>query len=332
MATLVFPSDLRSLPGAQSYPQIEFCVMEDAKPNALSPKMLSSVYLPLPKGISFSDGADLGSVNLGDIIGGGIADAMIKVAAGSLAGGADIGGSLKSTFDQQFNLNSIGTRVVTTLGKIGAEMLGIDEGAVNLIQKKIMAPNKNTSFNGNNLRTFSFAFTLIARSKNDTIQIQAIQRLFRRYVYAGSSANNPNVVLEYPPIWKIRFVQSDGGDYFRENTFMPKIFSCHLKSFTTVINQDQRAYRTDGSPFDMSFTLEFYETRVLTRQDIDNLENIGSAKEGLQNRGIDLKTGLALTAVPIDTTIPVQPRGVARYDSIQYQYKSTDDMPSSNDI
>ena len=303
---LVFPSDLQKQSGRHAYSQVEFTVLEDAKPNAINKKQFTSIYLPLPKGVNFSDTANYGEVDMGNIIGGGVGDAIGKL----LQGGMDIGDALKNAAGQQLNLSSMATRATTNLLKAGAEkfgkVVGVDEGAVGVLQKKIMAPNKNTAFNGNNMRTFTFTFTLIARSKDDTDTMHNMHRVFRRYTYAGSSADNPNVVLEYPPVWKIRFIQSNGYDVFVESKYMPKIFSCYLKSFDCTFNREQSMFRTDGSPFDMTFSLNFQETRVLTRHDIDNLENISNAMEGIKNRGIDPQTGLALQAVPIDTSIPIQ--------------------------
>jgi hypothetical protein len=301
--SLVFPSDLQSQQGSQAYPQIEFTVREDSKPNAINKNMFTHVYLPLPRGVQFSDGGDYQELELGSILGGGIADAASKLSQGNLKG---VGSDLGNAAEQQLNMSSIGTRVKGALLKKGAEAIGVSPDVVGLLQKKIMAPNKNTTFKGNTMRSFSFSFTLIARSKADADQMQKIQRLFRRYTYAGSSADNPNVVLDYPPVWKIRFL----GDDMAENRFMPKIFSCYLKSFDCTFNKDQNAFRTDGSPFDMSFALSFTETRVLTRQDIDNLENITNQTADV-NRGIDPNTGQATTAVPIDTTLPIQPPGAS---------------------
>jgi hypothetical protein len=263
MATpIVFPSDLRSLSGDQSYPQIEFTVMEDK----VGGNSFTSIYLPMPAGVNFSDGGTYSELFLGDIAGGGGLEAL----SGAMEG--DIGGvvqGLGNTLKQQ--VSSIKPRIKAAAAKSLLASAGVTEEMAMFAQKKIKAPNQNTTFTGNKLRTFSFSFKLIARSEEDTRTIDTMQRTFRRYTYAGSSDDAPNVVLDYPPLWQIKFLLGD-----RENPFLPKIFACYLETF------------------DCSFK----ETRTLTRKDIDLLS------ANISDRGIDPKTGMATSSIPKGIQVP----------------------------
>ena len=59
----------------------------------------------------------------------------------------------------------------------------------------------------------------------------------------------------------------------KELEFMPKIFSCYLTSATTVINSSSNTFRReDLSPYEIDISLQFQETKVLTRDEIVNLE------------------------------------------------------------
>ena len=279
---IVFPSDLLQLTGPLSYPQIEFTVQEDAKAG----NGFTSIYLPMPGNVLFGDGASYGSIDLGDIVAGGGLDAITNLTEGNFGAAKD---AAISAAKQQ--INSLKPRIQAMLT---SKLPGIDKETAMFAQKKIKAPNQNTTFTGNNLREFNFTFKLIANSARDTEAISNIHRTFRRYTYAGSSDDSPNVVLDYPPLWKIQFLQGD-----KENVFMPKIFACYLTSLTCTFNGEANMFRIDGSPFDVSFTVSFKETRVLTRIDIDNLDG------GKSDRGIDPKTGLATSGQPAGTKIPV---------------------------
>jgi hypothetical protein len=278
---IVFPSDLRSLSGNQSYPQIEFTVHEDDRGG----NTFTSIYLPMPGSVQFSDGGTYGTIDLGSIAAGGGLDALSDL----MGGYSDDGSNLMNTATQQFH--SLATRIKATLA---SKLPGVDKETAMFAQKKVKSPNQNTTFQGNKLRSFSFSFKLIARSQADTNAIAAIQQMFRRYAYAGSSADAPNVVLDYPPLWQIKFLLGDA-----ENPYLPKIFACYLETFGCSFNQDQNIFRNDGSPFDASFQLTFQETRVLTRNDIDLLS------AGKSDRGIDPLTGLATSKAPAGIDIPI---------------------------
>jgi hypothetical protein len=279
---IVFPSDLLQLTGPLSYPQIEFTVQEDATQG----NNFTSIYLPMPGSVAFSDGGSYGTIELGDIAGAGGLDAITSLMEGNFGAATTM-----ATSAAKQQINSLKPRVQAMLI---SKLPGIDKETAMFAQKKIKAPNQNTTFTGNNLREFTFSFKLIANSARDTEAISNIHRTFRRYTYAGSSDNAPNVVLDYPPLWKIQFLQGD-----KENRFMPKIFSCYLTTLACTFNGEANIFRIDGSPFDVSFSVTFKETRVLTRNDIDALDPRKS------NLGIDPKTGLAASSQPAGTKIPV---------------------------
>ena len=181
---IVFPSDLRSLSGNQSYPQIEFTVHEDDRGG----NTFTSIYLPMPGSVQFTDGGNYGTIDLGTIAAGGGLDALSDLMGFSSGAGSN----LMNTAKQQFH--SLAARVKATLA---SQLPGVDKETAMFAQKRIKSPNQNTTFQGNKLRSFSFSFKLIARSQADTNAIAAIQQTFRRYTYAGSSADAPNVCLLY---------------------------------------------------------------------------------------------------------------------------------------
>lgn len=272
---ICFPSNLRENDGTKNggYPQISFTVQSSPKEG----RMFKTIYLPLPQGISFGENGEYSSVDLGPLAGSGLQDSLTSLLHGDIAGAASgAGGVLNQIKNLKFmEAAAILSSKIPYVGEAGKEK-------AMFALKKITAPNTNTTFTKNSIRDFMFSFSMIARTKEDTRAINSIHKIFRRYTYAGADSGSPNIILDYPPVWKIQFL-IDGVD----NPYIPKLFSCYLKGLSTTFNPSTHSIRTDGSPHEISIQLSFQESRVLTRRDIDDLEL------GISDRGIDEKTGLA---------------------------------------
>ena len=288
-----FPSDLRtSVANGKVSPQIEFTVQGSEADG----RMYKSIYLPMQGGVTFSDGGNYDNIDLGAIGGLGM-DAMSSLIKGDLSGAYD---AAKSSLGQSGMVSSLFVKLKAYAAqKVGA-MMGSERGGDlgMFAMKKVNAPNTNITFKSNNLREFSFSVKMIAHSQADTEQIHRIHRILRRYTYAGSDATAPNLILDYPPIWRIRFLVDS-----IENKYLPKIFACYLKSLRSNFNESTNAFRYDGSPFEVSLQMDFTETRTLTRRDIDNLEYITDEDSDIY-RGIG-EDGLATSSVPDSLKGPI---------------------------
>lgn len=278
-----FPADLQNTTGSdKQYAQIEFTVQGSPDKG----RMFNSIYLPCPAGIMFQDSGQYSTMDLGAIAGAGGQDALASMMQGNVGDSARAVGDMAGQ-----GLSSIWTKVKTYAASKVAQ---VDKDKAMFAIKKVNAPNTNTTFMGNNLRKFNFTMELIARTKEDTAAARAIHTMLRRYAYAGADAGSPNIILDYPPLWKVSFL-IDG----RENNYLPKIFACYLTSLSTTFNQKNNVFHLDdGSPFDLSLALEFTESRVLNRIDIDALE------AGNSNRGINPKTGLATVSTNAALNVP----------------------------
>jgi hypothetical protein len=61
---------------------------------------------------------------------------------------------------------------------------------------------------------------------------------------------------------------------FRENEFIPRIFSCYLTTFNVNYNQGGAgSFYEDGAPIDVDISMTFQESRALTRKDIEKLQD-----------------------------------------------------------
>ena len=262
-SVLSFPEDLET-DGPQ---QIILFTCYERKGDAITP---FSVSLPIPAGITFGDGANFGGVDLG-ILGG---------IASQLASGESPlrNTTLESSGFIDGIVKQLGSTTSTAqAATIGAAMLPFTDNHFSVNQRAIVNPNTNTTFQGNTIREFTFAFKMIASSQSESDTINKIQKLFRKYTYASSQKSNNRFTLDYPPVWKIQFIDTSG-----EHKYFPKIFSCYLSSTSTVFNGDAVNYYPTGAPMFVDVTLNFRETRVLTREDIENMDS---------ERGIDPSTG-----------------------------------------
>ena len=257
---LFFPSDLE----IYNRPYIRFgCHSND--PN----EVIRHISLPCPPGISFSDGAEYTTIDMGkiaalaDITKAGIEGFQSGEGALGSIGGA-LGGAAGSARDQALSGGAIGA------GILAARKLGADEIAQGLefTSRRVVNPRTNTAFTGNTLRSFEFSFKLIGSNRQEVESIRQIQKYFQEQVYA-QELGGQKVMLKYPNQWRIQFMNPNGT----ELTHIPKIYTSYLTSCNTQINSTGATFRKDMSPYEVDVSLSFQETKVLTRNELANLNN-----------------------------------------------------------
>ena len=271
---LLYPLVLRGQPNVNI---IEFKAFENGGPGPGVKQ--HHIWFPCPANIAINDSATYNTIDLG-ALGGGAAAAI----SGALKSGSGVGGMASGIGDQISEAKS--SFKDGELGAAALQMLPFSDqvfGASKLASRVLLNPNTNTTFSGNSLRSFTFAFKMIAHSAEEAEMIRRIHSKFRKFVYADSRGNAQNMILAFPPTWTIRFL--DGN--LHENKFIPKIYSCYLVSIESSFNSTTNMFHRDGAPLEVDVSMSYQETRTLTRTDIDVLED-GSV--GI-NRGIDPETG-----------------------------------------
>lgn len=252
---LVFPSDLRQY----SNRSIIVFTAEELNDGQTNHHQIS---FPCPSDISFSEGADYSTMNLG-VFGEDIAKTAQNVLSSERGEASEallssLSQSAARHSEEDLNLSSIATIVAKSVG-------GNNENLINFANRSIINPRTNTTFGGNTIRQFAFSFSMIGRTEADSKTIHSIISKFRLLTYAEQNGIN----LNYPPTWKIQFMI--GG---QENKFIPKIYKCFLTSVTTNINPGiEHLWRKDGAPIQTQISLNFQETKVLTRQMLSDLES-----------------------------------------------------------
>lgn len=262
---LMYPLELRN---QTNRPCIEFTAYDTSSGDV----QLKTIWFPCPAGIEINDQASYNTIDLGAL--GGALNAAMEAAKGTEGIGGKASAVGKSLINQ---VKSARAGEISALA--GMALPGYGD-KLQFKAKTILNPNTNTTFTGNNIRSFSFSFKMIARSEAEAKEIQRIHKTFRKYTYADSNGNQQNLTLRYPPVWRIRFLDGQKN----ENKYIPKIYSCYLQGVTSTFNSTSPTFHTDGSPLEVDVNISFQETRVLTRFDIETMgddENRGIGSDGL---------------------------------------------------
>jgi hypothetical protein len=267
---LVYPATLR---GQLNANMILFTVYDSSgeEPGVT----LKHVFLPCPANIAINDSATYNTVDLG-VIGGATAKAMEDSGGNALGFAGSLLNQMKGSG------KSFGhAEIVTAMGaKIPGA--GAVTGVASLKNRTLLNPNTNTLFSGNALRSFSFAFKMIATSNDESLAISEITHRFREYTYADSRSSDQNLILAFPPTWTIHFL--DG--HANENKFIPKIHSCYLTGVGSTFNSTTNMFHSDGAPLEVDISLSFQETRALNRTDITQLrKNQLGMDRGIDDKG-----------------------------------------------
>ena len=248
-ADLTFPEKLRALKDGSSHSVAMFAGQLDSGSSSKSPQSSYIIYLPAPTGLSVSDQANFNTTDFG-----------------------------------VFGAEKMRGQILKTLG-IGAAKKGVSAITPGLTAEQgfktigtIINPNTNTTFSGNGIRSFNFSYKFVPESELETNTIRRIIRRFKGLSYAGHTADQAGeadpatLLLSYPCKWQIKFLKTTAGG-LTENEFMPKLFECYLTTVETNYNPNANIFFNNAAPVEIDLSVTFQETRALTRNDIDDLEN-----------------------------------------------------------
>ena len=139
-------------------------------------------------------------------------------------------------------------------------------------------PNTRVVFTKSKISEFEFELKLTCTSTRAKETVTNIIKFFRTELYPEdiqASVGNTSISLGYrfPKKFKMKFdykgKRLDGRDAdgrFRE---LHSIKPCYLRDVSTTYNASQMAMHSDGSFLEVDMTLNFQETRALTRADIE---------------------------------------------------------------
>ena len=222
----------------------------------------TSVSLYLPAGLAFRDNVtyenfDLGVTGAGMEAGLGFAESMTKGIGSFISGITGSGGADVAKL--------AGIQLASKFGNFAAEA----QAAQKITGGVTLNPNSRVLFKQPNIREFAFAFKFVARSQREAQEVNNIIKFLRTELYPdeiNSSETGDGIALGYRFPNKFRIsIEYDGNPI----PGLAKIQNCYLRDVSTTFNASQMAMHSDGNFMEVDMTLNFQETRALTRAKIE---------------------------------------------------------------
>jgi len=219
-----------------------------------------SLYLPM--GIQFRDNVtyenfDVGAVGAGVAKGAGIAESMMG-GLGSFVSGITGGASANMA-------KLAGIKIASSVGTLGDEV----KGGLKIAAGVTVNPNSRVLFKQSNIREFAFSFKLVAKSKDEADEINAIIKYFRTELYPESIDivlnDKSSISVGYVFPKKFQIDMKYDGD---EMKGVGKIRPCFLRDVSTTYNSSTMAFHEGGYALEVDLNLSFQEDRALLRRDI----------------------------------------------------------------
>lgn len=208
-----------------------------------------AIMMPLPGNIVWSDSHGFGTIDESKTIIG-KAGGMAKIARGAITKNEETG--------QRLNMLSAAADLAAG-GAFGDGAVAVGSGSGLGSGGAIINPQTRTLFQGSNIRTFTFEFKLVPKTKEETESVQAIHHSIRKWSYPKAIPGTSNIILEFPAVWDIRLYNIANA---------PKIMPCYLTTFNTTFNPTTLIWREDNNPVEISLSIGFTETRPPTREDL----------------------------------------------------------------
>jgi len=218
------------------------------------------VSLYMPPGIKASYSADTGHSELGK--------------AGMLAGSISRMMAAKSTEAAISEaLKGLGGFALTAARDlavgVGETMgLGDIDGAISKVTATAQNNFSEAIFQKINAREFSYTFKLIARNMNEAQDINKIIKFFKFHMHPELDMANAGRYFRVPSEFEIHYAYND-----QKNNYLHELSRCVCKSVDVEYGsgdfQTFRQFDEEGAaPVDVSLTLGFTETTILTKQQI----------------------------------------------------------------
>ena len=214
--------------------------------------------LPLPSGITVSDGASYENKDTG-LMGG--------ILGKSATGAGITEDELLAKADQLGAMISEQKGVASQALKSVVARMGGNAGRV----ATGISPNPNTRavFRQVNMRTFQYSLKMIPESVDEAENIKEVVKTFRKELYPEPDEKRDGFILNYkfPNLFHIQFI-------IDAEVTEPQFLPCYLTNMTVAYNSSSNSFMAkDGGSVNYSETdmsLTFMEYRALDKEDIDN--------------------------------------------------------------
>jgi hypothetical protein len=200
-------------------------------------KVVTTLSLYMPEGITFSYAANYSETNVTDIA----KDAIEKLS-----------GNSKS------KLGKVLSGTATAANSSAAKILLQKEGlAIN--------PNQQVLFDGLNLRTYTLSFTFTPYSKQESDNVRDIIKALKQYSRPRLVANSASMIFIPPMIFQPRFLFNG-----KDNPNISKVKKSVVENVEVNYTPNGFATHTDGAPVQTTVSVTFKEIELVTYQDIES--------------------------------------------------------------
>jgi len=198
--------------------------------------------------------------------------------AGYLAlGGADLLGQLQNRDFAAMGDTAVdmGERILTDMAKktaIGAIDLftgASTEDSINKVFGQTLNPFIEVTFKSIGVRTFDYTFNFSPKSQEETAEVKAIIQLFRFHMVPELKGSNHRY-MTLPSTFDIHYMYQTSAETSYENDYYNKIATCVLKDCRVNYTEGGVKSFDDGAPTQISMTLSFMETEMLTKKKVND--------------------------------------------------------------
>jgi len=179
-------------------------------------ELLGSVKLPIPNGLSVSNGVNWGEGRANALEAGaffGLQNEVGKLLSGEKNLSGVIGSGAEGAKDFLGNMKNIGqggsnTILSSLLAKTALAKVGINVDPAQMVARSTgtaINPNLELLFSGPKLRTFKFVYNFAPNDKTDAKEVRKIMRLFREGMMPHNGTANDRLFLGAPDVFRLSY-------------------------------------------------------------------------------------------------------------------------------
>jgi len=159
-------------------------------------------------------------------------------------------------------LKKMGVGMIDTVLPGAKDLYAIDQG-------QIMTPRTEMMFRGTGRRSFSFSFTFIPKSANETAVVHEIIKQFKIGMSPSFRGGGAVREMTIPDLFSIRYMHVNA-----ENSYINKIGKCYLRSMDVNYGGDKfvtyNADKLGAAPQKTTISLDFQEIEIMDRANVED--------------------------------------------------------------
>ena len=227
--------------------------------NRSTTRLDTCIALYMPPTVSVSYGANYNDTEIGILAesGGEVIQAFmdVKSAGGDTASAVEAatkvaGGGVKDA------INKFALTTLDAAAQGASALIAMERG-------KIITPRMEMMFSGIGRRSFSYEFTFVPKSKQESNRVKKIIETFKIHMHSDFVGGNVRE-MKIPDYFNIKYMYKGN-----ENEYLNRISSCVLTKMDVNYGGDRYVSYEDGAPQTTKISLDFTEMEIITRDKIE---------------------------------------------------------------